>query len=646
MTSFFRKLLWWIERRRKEDELREELQFHRDEEAAEREEEGFSQDQARWAACRDLGNATLIQENTRAVWTWTLLEQLGQDLRYALRTMLNNRAFTALAALSLALGIGANTAIYSFLDSMLLRSLPVSDPSSLVVVNWHAKSWRGDFVMHSMSGDVDEDPQRGSTSGIFPYPAFALFQRNDSVFSDIFGYCRTPEARSMNLTIKGQAEVASGELVSGKYFGGLGVLPAAGRLIIPEDDHAGAAAVAVASYAFSQKQFGGVTDATGQSILINNLPFTVVGVTPPEFFGTDPAVSPDVYIPMHANILLGAADPFGFRADDYLDANNYWVEVMARLRPGVSLAQAQAALEPQFGHWVAATATNDRERANLPVLKLREGSTGLDTLRRQFSKPLYVLMTLVALILAIACSNVANLLLSRAASRKREIALRLSVGAGRLRVIRQLLTESALLASLGGVLGVFFAIWGIRFLTLLLAGGPGHVTVQVKLNWHVLVVAGALSFLTGLLFGVAPAVQSTRVDLASALKETRASAPLPRHFFGRISLSQILVVGQIVISVLLLVAGGLFVRTLVNLKLVELGFNRENVLLFQLNARQAGHRDPEIAEFYGELRRRLAAIPGVRQAGLAEDSLITGETQLPISLPGMPRREATRVRVV
>jgi len=335
----------------------------------------------------------------------------------------------------------------------------------------------------------------------------------------------------MNLTIKGQAEVASGELVSGKYFGGLGVLPAAGRLIIPEDDHTGAAAVAVASYAFSQKQFGGVTDATGQSILINNLPFTVVGVTPPEFFGTDPAVSPDVYIPMHANILLGAADPFGFRADDYLDANNYWVEVMARLRPGVSLAQAQAALEPQFGHWVAATATNDRERANLPVLKLREGSTGLDTLRRQFSKPLYVLMTLVALILAIACSNVANLLLSRAASRKREIALRLSVGAGRLRVIRQLLTESALLASLGGVLGVFFAIWGIRFLTLLLAGGPGHVTVQVKLNWHVLVVAGALSFLTGLLFGVAPAVQSTRVDLASALKETRASAPLPRHFF-------------------------------------------------------------------------------------------------------------------
>jgi predicted permease len=500
--------------------------------------------------------------------------------------------------------------------------------------------------MHDMSGDVEDDPKLGSVSGIFPYPAFELFQKNGSVFSDVFAYCHTREVRAMNVTIKGQAEVSSGELVSGDYFRGLAVLPAAGRLIIPDDDRAGAPAVAVVSHAFSEKHLGGAVSAAGQTIVINNLPFTVVGVTPPEFFGVDPAAVPDVYLPMHTNLLLGAADPFGFRANDYLGQNYYWVEVMARLRPGVTLAHAQAVLAPRFQHWVETTATNDRERANLPALTVKEGAAGLDTLRRRFSKPLYVLMTLVGLILAIACSNVANLLLARAASRKREIALRLSVGAGRLRVIRQLLTESVLLASLSGALGVFFAIWGIRFLTLLLAGGSGHVTVHAELNWHVLGVAATLSLLTGVLFGLAPAMQSTQVDLASALKESRASQPGGGHSFWRMRVSQVLVVGQIAISMLMLAAAGLFVRTLANLQSVRLGFNRENVLLFQLNARQAGHHDPEIAEFYGNLRKRLATIPGVRDAGLAEGSLIGGETQLPISLPDAPRDEATRVLVV
>ena len=646
MISFFRKLGWLTERRRKEDELREELQFHLDEEAEQRQAEGLAKDQARWAACRDLGNVLLIQESTRAVWTWTFFEQLVQDLRYALRAMIHNRAFTALAALSLALGIGANTAIYSFLDALLLRSLPVSDPASLVVLNWRAKVWRGDSVVEAMSGSIYDDSRMGSVSGIFPYPAFELLQNSDTVFSEVFAYCRTQEVRTMNVTIKGQADLAHGELVSGDYFRGLAVRPAAGRLIIPDYDRTGAAAVAVVSHAFSEKHFGGAGSAVGQTILINNLPFTVVGVTPPEFFGVDPAAAPDVYLPMHTNILLGAANQFGFRANDYLDQNYYWVEIMARLRPGVSLAQAQAALAPRFQQWVATTATNDRQRANLPALTLKEGATGLDTLRRQFSKPLYVLMALVGLILAIACSNVANLLLARAASRKHEIALRLSVGAGRLRIFRQLLTESVLLALLGGVGGVLFAIWGIRFLTLLLAGGPQRVTLNAELNWHVLGVTAALSLITGVLFGLAPALQSTHLDLASALKETRAGQPRARHMSWRVNLSKILVVGQIAISLLILVAASLFVRTLSNLRSIELGFNRENVLLFQLNARQAGHRDPEIAEFYGNLRERFAAIPGVRGASLARSTLIGGEHGLPISVPGAPPNDANRFLAV
>jgi predicted permease len=643
MKSFFRKLRWLIERRSKEAELREELQFHLDEEAEQREAEGLAHDEARWAARRELGNLTLVQEDTRATWGWTILEQLGQDLRYAFRTMAANRLFTLLAVSSLALGIGANTAIYSFMDSILLRSLPVSDPESLVVLKWHAKITRREFVMRSMSGHTYDDPRTGTTAGIFPYPAFEIFRKNDSVFSSVFAHCQSWQVRNLNVTIRGQADLAAGWNVSGDYFRGLGVPPAAGRLIIPDDDRVGAPPVAVVSYGYSQKRWGSAGSAAGQPILIDNLPFTVVGVTPPEFFGVDPAAAPDIYLPLHTNELLGAGLRFGFRAADYLEPNYYWIEVMGRLRPGISIAQAQAALAPAFQQWVATTAANDRERANLPALIVKEGAGGLDTLRRQYSQPLYVLMTLVGLILALACANVANLLLARAAARRREIALRMSVGAGRFRVVRQLLTESVLLASLGGVLGIMFAIWGMRFLTLLLANGQTNFTLHADLNWHVLGVAAALSLLTGLLFGLAPALQSTRLDLMPALKETRAGQPGGRHSFRRISLSHVLVAGQIAISLVMLVAAGLFVRTLSNLQSVQLGFTRENVLLFQLDARKAGHKDPEIAAFYGDLHKRFSAIPGVRSATLSEDSLIEAGTGRPIGVSGAPPNDANRI---
>ena len=462
---------WRFFRRSKRDEeLASELDSHLAHEIDDNLARGMSGEEARRQAYLKLGNPLRIRdtvwEANRIAW----LEDTWRDLRYAARTLAKTPGFTIVAVLVMALGIGANTAIYSFLDSLLLRSLPVSDPASLVVLNWHAKSsLLGDSVMQSMSGTTYDDSWQGTTAGIFPYPAFELLQRdgaqnNDAVFSDVFAYCHTREVRNMNVAINGQAEVASGELVSGNYFQGLAVQPAAGRLIIPDDDRTGAAAVAVVSRAFSEKHFGRAGTAAGQSILINNLSFVVVGVTPAEFFGVDPATVPDIYLPMHTNLLLGAGDTFGFQPADYLDNNYYWVEIMARLRPGVSRAQAQAAWAPRFQQWVATTASNDAQRASLPALALEKGATGLDTLRRKFSKPLYVLMTLVALILAIACSNVANLLLARAATRKREIALRMSVGAGRLRVIRQLLTESILLASLGGALGVLIAVWEFGFL--------------------------------------------------------------------------------------------------------------------------------------------------------------------------------------
>ena len=628
MDGFFRRLLYYFRRRQFESELEEEMQHH-----------------AALSGRPKFGNVTLLKEDSRAMWTWTFWEQLGQDLRYALRTMANNKAFTALAALSLALGIGANTAIYSFMDSILLRSLPVKDPESLVMMTWQSnardeESPHSISVMHGVhtrSGSSYNDPRKGYTSGIFPYAAFELFQKDDSAFASVFAhYQPTP----FNLSIKGQADVANGEFVSGDFFRGLGVPPAAGRLIISDDDRAGAESVAILSYGLSQSRFGGAAQAVGQSILINNISFTVVGVAPPEFFGVNPGIAPDFYLPMHANLLLGAT-----ARGWYLNQNVYWIEVMARLRPGASIAQAQATWAGRFHQWVDSTA-NDEERADLPELVIKEGGGGLDALRRRYSKPLYVLLTLVGLILAIACANIANLLLARSASRQREMALRLSVGAGRARIVRQLLTESILLASLGGLLGLLFAISGIRFLTLLLANGPTTFTVHADLDWHVLGVTAALSLLTGVLFGLAPAMQSTRVDVIPALKELRGSQPHPPRTFWHVNLGQTLVVGQIAISLLMLVAAGLFVRTLSNLQSINLGFNRENILLFQLNARSAGHQDPEIAAFYGDLRKRFSSIPGVRSVSLSDSSLIEAGTGEPIGVLGAEPNPANRILTV
>jgi predicted permease len=642
------KLCFLFRRDRFDRELAEEMDFHREMLELEKTREGTTREAAAVSARRQFGNTTLAGEYSRDVWIVAWLDTLAADVRYALRTMAANKTFSALAILSLALGIGANTAIYSFMDSILLRALPVRDPESLVVLNWHAKDTDRDFVMQGMSGRTYDDPRTGTTAGIFPFPAFELFRKNDSVFSSVFAHCQYWQVRSLNVTVQGQADLATGWNVSGDYFRGLGVLPAAGRLIIPDDDRVGAPAVAVVSHGFSQRRFGGPANAAGQPILIDNLPFTVVGVTPPEFFGVDPAAAPDVFLPMHIIELLGAGHQFGFRPEDYLARNFYWVQVMGRLRPGVSLARAQAALAPAFHEWVAGTATNDRQRANLPALVVKQGAGGLDSLRRQYSRPLYVLMTLVGLILALTCANVANLLLARATARRREMALRLSVGAGRLRIVRQLLTESVLLASLGGALGVLVAIWGLRFLTLLLANGQATFTLHADLNWHVLGVAAALSLLTGVLFGLAPAMHATRVDLVPALKETRAGQPTARPFFRRrrISPSHALVVGQIAISLVMLVAAGLFVRTLSNLQSIEVGFNRRDLLLFQVDARKAGHKDPEIAAFYADLRKRFGAIPGVRSASLERDSPIHAEHGLPIGVSGSPPDPANRFLTV
>ncbi len=609
-----RRLRYWLESAKRSEVLREEMELHLAEKATELQADGMTAERARAEARRRFGNVGLKHEESREIWITRFLSELGQDVRYGCRTMITNKAFSALAVLLLALGIGANTAIYSFMESILLRSLPVADPESLVVLNWHSpppfnasKQWV--HVVHGLQGLFWPGGKGSMVSGIFPYQAFETLREENSVFSTLFGYF---DGQTRNLAVHGQAASASAEYVTGDYFRGLGVLPAAGRLIDSEDDRLGAAPVAVISFATSQKRFGGPPNAIGRSILVDNTPFTVVGVALPEFFGVDPAVAPDLYLPLHTNVLVdgtGAARMYG-------DGNFYWIEMMGRLRPGVSMAQAQAALAPRFGQWVATTAKTDGERAKLPALTLNPGAEGLGSLRRRYSKPLYILVAMAGLTLAVACANIANLLLARASARRREMAVRLSLGAGRLRVVRQLLTESVMLASLGGVFGVLFAIWGVRSLTFLLSNGQENFTLHAELNWQALGVTAALSVVCGVLFGLVPAIQSTRPDVMPALKNSRGGGPRRRA-------QHILVVAQIAVSFLLLVAAGLFVRTLNKLHSVQLGYARENILLFSLNARQAGHRPPEITTFYADLRKRFESIPGVSSATLSQSSIIS-----------------------
>lgn len=636
MNTFFRKLAWLVQRRRKESQLAEELQFHLEEEAEALHQAGLPEDDAHRAAKRGMGNLALVKEDTRAAWGWTLLDQFLQDLRYAARAVLRNPGFTLVAALTLALGIGANTAIYSFLDALLMRSLPVADPGSLVVLNWHVTGNKRVLYspVHGESGQFYDDPKTGITTPIFPYPAFELLRKSSDALAALFAYCPTGK---LNFIARGQPDLLEGEYVSGDYFSGLGVAPVAGRMIFSDDDRASAPPVVVLSYALARSRFGDAASAEGQSVLINNLSFTIVGVAPPEFFGVDPASAPDFYLPLQSQPLLSADR--GSRPHAFDDTNYYWIEMMGRMRPGAAPAQVRAELGSIFERWVATTATNDIERKNLPEFLLKDGATGLDNLRRTYSQPMYILWGLVGLILAIACANIANLLLARAAGRRREMAVRLSIGAGPGRVIRQLLTESLLLAGMGGAAGIMLAVWAVRALRLLLASGRDGFPLPVDVNWPVLAAAILLTALTGILFGLAPALQAARVEVLPGLKESRLGEDR-RHERHGFSLGRILVVGQIAMSLLLLVAAGLFVRTLENARAIHLGFKRENLLVFSLDARRVGHTDPEILGFYDDLQKRFAAIPGVRSAATANSPLVGhGAWGWPIVPLGKPRPE-------
>jgi hypothetical protein len=401
-------------RKQRETDLDDEIAFDLALESEDRNRSGIARREAERASRHDFGNVLLLKEEMREVWGWTSLQRLGQDLHYGWRTLCKNPLFATMAVLSLALGIGANTAIFSFMDAILMRALQVQRPGELVVLNWHTKDLPR--VVHGLSGSWFNDPHTGWSSGHFPFPAFELLRANNTVLSSMFAFA---DAGRLNLSIQGEADLVGGQFVSGNFFGGLNERPATGRLISSEDDSSGATPVVVISYKYWRERFAASDDAIGQAISLDRMPFTIVGVSAPKFFGVDPAGAPDLFIPLHAAPLF-TGDPRDDARRRFLDRNYYWAEVMGRLRLGTSLKQAQTDLATQFQRYVTSTASTEEEKIDQPALVLAEGGAGIDSFRRQYSKPLYVLMTMVALILAIACANIANLLLARGCTPSRD----------------------------------------------------------------------------------------------------------------------------------------------------------------------------------------------------------------------------------
>ena len=557
-----------------------------------------------------------------------MIADIWQDLRFGARLLAKQPVFTLIAVLSLALGIGANTAIFSLLDAVVLKALPVKEPQELVLFNWLSGPKR---MAHNVFGDIGPDKATGlTTSTCFSYLSFERLRDRNPSLVDVFAF--TP--RSFSVHTNDQVEFVQGQLVSGGYYAGLGVQPLLGRGISVTDDRAGASPVAVISHRYWQRRFSSDLAVIGKTLKVNQIPCTIVGVTPPGFYGAlQVGQAADVSIPLALELQLSPTN--STLGKPWV----WWLRVMGRLKPEVSAERARAELELAFlqsaqeGWSAAPTAQNQpsQEPRDVPRLRAADGSQGLVELRQKRAQSLTILMVVVGLVLLIACANIANLLLVRAATRRKEIAVRLALGAGRFRLLRQLLTESVLLAGLGGALGVVLAYWGKDLLLALQPWGGGELALELKLDLRVLGFTTAISLLTGLLFGLTPALRATRLDLTPALKDTARNSSGD----ARSPLSKALVVAQVALSLVLLIGAGLFIRTLRNLQSLETGFNPENLVTFSLSPRLNNYPHAQIAQLFQLLLERLETVPGVQAATLSRYPILAGSrNDAPIFVQG------------
>ena len=524
-----------------------------------------------------------------------------QDIRYGLRMLLKKPGFTLIAVLSLALGIGANTAIFSLLDAVLLKSLPVHKPEQLVL-----------FGKAENAGMTNAFPN--ASWDVFSYPFYRQAQQRTDVFSGVAGLLSIPWDVHGFVNGSGDIEKMQVQLVSGTYFPVLGVNASLGRALSEADDQTqGAHPVAVVSYAWWQQRLGGDPSAVGKTINIDNIIYTVVGVAPKEFFGTTVGTAPDLWIPLSMEKQLPPAHWDGRNSPDTQS-----LYLIARLRDDVKAEQAGPVINLLFKQHLGTLESRlpaEKKQQNIQnaSIELTPASRGLSSLREQFSLSLKVLMGVVALVLLIASANVANLLLAHGAARSREFAVRMAVGAGRLRLVRQLFTESALLALLGGLVGVALSWWGSRLLLLMASDGPEALPVDIRPNLRILGFTIGVSALCAIVFGIVPALRASRTEPNTSLKGGKTGSALKNP------LGKAFVVAQVALSLLLLVGAGLFVRTLINLQSIPSGFNQENAVLFKVDTSTAGYQgdDPRLPALLREVEDKVKAVPGVQSASFA-----------------------------
>jgi predicted permease len=615
------------------DRVDEELQFHVEMRTQQLIEAGRTPEQASREARRSVGNPLRLRETALDMWKYGSLEQLWKDVAHAVRVLLRAPGFTTVAVLSLALGIGANAAIFSLIDRVMLRVLPVEDPRDLVVV-----------------------------SSVHPYSRYEFFKtRNGEVFSGVFGFTALS-----NVGVDGSEQnndFIQGRLVTGDYFDLLGVPALIGRTLGPDDNRTpGAHPQVVISYAFWQRHFGADPSILGRTIRLSagyvssgfgtsgfepavgpataiSGEFEVIGVMPAGFIGETVGQHPDFWAPMMMQEHFMPGRPWLRRK------TAYWLRLMARLEDGVSREQAlatvnvwyQQALTDERG---AAASEDEQRRQASERLNLFDGQKGYSPLRNQAAQPLIILMTMVAVVLLIACANLANLLMARGAARAREIGMRIAIGASRGRIVCQLLTESLVLAIAGGVVAVAVAWWGSQAVFAMVAENNAAMRLDLTPDARLFAFTGAIAAATALIFGLAPALRATRVDLVTALKDGSRSVAARGGF------ARVLVVAQVALSVVMLIGTGLFTRTLYNMKAQDLGYAAERLFLIRLDPTSAGYRGDDIGRVSAQLRDRLAAIPGVTAATFSENGLFSGtESETEVSVEGYTPADDQAIRI-
>jgi predicted permease len=557
-----------------------------------------------------------------------------KDLRHGARTLLRDKGWTAAIVLSLALGIGANTALFSAVNGLFLRKLPVRDPEALVRLKWTGKNDMvtdsSDYGFSSRPAAQRRESPDTTVRATFSYPMYLQFVADNQTMADLFACA--PYSRA-TLVVDGHADVANAFVSSGNYYRMLGLTASPGRTIVPDDDRPDAPAVAVISAKYWRTRFGGDPNAVGKHVLFNNVPVTIVGVISPELIDVQQAVreGPDVAVPLAVvpqltTAVLGAAPVPGEPTVPLLARPTYWwLQVMGRLKPGVTPEQVEANLGSVFQHTARAGLdaylaglspelrhdSRHRNRTEVPRLFVESGSKGIYDVNTNDTRAMTILGVVVVLMLLIVCANVANLLLSRAATRQKEISVRLSLGATRARLVRQLLTESLLLAVLGGALGILVGRWGQQLLPV--AAGP-----LAPLDWRVLAFALVVTGVAGLVFGIAPALRATTINVSASLKETSRGVASTRS-----RLSKALLVMQVAISLVLLIAAGLFLRTLQNLRNVDVGFNTRNLVLFRVTPANNNYTEPRTIALYQQLQERIGTLPGVRSVAISNVQLLS-----------------------